>query len=73
MTHYAYFGAFRSTVSNVGPNNAFLTGKGKLTDMGANYLGQEETGNVPHGSAATIAKFAGSSVLVLATMFWTWA
>lgn len=72
VTHYAWFGAFRSDVSNIGPNNAFLTQKGELTDMGANYLGQEATGNVP-SSASTVAKFAGSTFVVLAAMFWSFA
>ncbi|KAJ4303272.1 hypothetical protein N0V90_002165 [Kalmusia sp. IMI 367209] len=34
VTRYSYFGAFRSDVSNVGPNAAMLTEKGELTDIG---------------------------------------
>jgi len=71
VTHYSYFGAFRSDVSNVGPNAAFLTGKGKLTDIGSWYLGHGETGNVPHGSASAVAKFAGWGFVVAASVFWT--
>lgn len=67
---YAYFGAFRSDVSNVGPDAAMLTQDGELTDIGAWYLGQEETGNIPKGNAAQAARFAGSSFLVIAIAFW---
>jgi hypothetical protein len=35
ITHYSYFGAFRSDVSNVGPNATMLTKNGKLTDIEA--------------------------------------
>ena len=48
-----------------------LTEKGKLTDIGATYLGEAQTGNVPHGSASSIAKFAGWSALVAGSVFWT--
>lgn len=51
MERYSYFGAFRSTKSNVGPNTAFLTGAGELTDLGSFYLGGEATGRVPEGGA----------------------
>ncbi|KAF2653010.1 glycoside hydrolase family 128 protein, partial [Lophiostoma macrostomum CBS 122681] len=47
VTHYSYFGAFRSDVSNVGPYSAMLTEKGKLTDIGSWYLGGEATNNIP--------------------------
>lgn len=36
---YSYFGAFRSSNSNVGANAAFLNKGGKLTDIGSWYLG----------------------------------
>ncbi|KAK0363743.1 hypothetical protein LTR91_001832 [Friedmanniomyces endolithicus] len=70
VTHYSYFGAFRSDVSNVGPNAAMLTQKGQLTDIGAWYLGQKATGNTPKGGAAQVAKFAGWAAVVLAAMMW---
>ncbi|PPJ52451.1 hypothetical protein CBER1_10381 [Cercospora berteroae] len=70
ITHYSYFGAFRSSVSNVGPNSAMLTQKGELTDIGAWYLGDAATGNIPKGDAPRIARFAGSIVLVVAAGFW---
>lgn len=52
VTRYAYFGAFRSDVSNVGPNAAMLTQDGKLTDIGSWYLGGEATNNIPKLSGA---------------------
>jgi len=40
VKRYSYFGAYRSDESpNVGPNPAFLTKSGQLTDIGAWYLG----------------------------------
>ena len=71
VKRYSYFGAFRSDVSNVGPNAAMLTQKGQLTDIGAWYLGQEATGNKPKGGAAQVAKFAGWAVVVLGAAVWT--
>lgn len=65
ITHYSYFGAFRSSASNVGPNAAFLTQKGQLTDIGAWYLGEKATGNVPKGGAAQTTRFVGWAAVVL--------
>ncbi|KAF2000579.1 glycoside hydrolase family 128 protein [Amniculicola lignicola CBS 123094] len=70
ITHYSYFGAFRSDVSNVGPNSAMLTQSGKLTDIGSWYLGGASTNNVPNGDAAQIAKFCGWVFVVLAVGVW---
>jgi hypothetical protein len=53
VTHYSYFGAFRSDVSNVGANAAMLTQDGKLTDIGSWYMGGAETNNVPKASGAS--------------------
>jgi hypothetical protein len=44
---YTYFGAFRSDVSNVGPNAVFLNNDGELTDIGSFYLGSGATGIDP--------------------------
>jgi len=55
ITHYSYFGSFRSSVSNVGPNVAMLTGKGQLTDIGSWYLGGAATNNIPSASKAVKA------------------
>jgi hypothetical protein len=51
VTHYSYFGAFRSSVSNVGPNAAMLDQKGELTDIGSWYMGGVATNNVPESGA----------------------
>ncbi|KAF2268414.1 hypothetical protein CC78DRAFT_558275 [Lojkania enalia] len=68
VTHYSYFGAFRSDVSNIGPNSAMLTAEGKLTDIGSWYLGGAATNNLPTGTSSRIAGFAGWSLIVLATV-----
>nr|POF13481.1 alkali-sensitive linkage protein 1 [Quercus suber] len=54
VTHYSYFGSFRSDVSNVGPNAAMLTQNGQLTDIGAWYLGEpaQVKGAIPQGGVA---------------------
>lgn len=71
ITHYSYFGAFRSDVSNVGPNAAMLTQEGKLTDVGSWYLGGVATNNVPKASnAVAIAKCVRWSWIVLASAVW---
>jgi len=46
VERYSWFGAFRSVVSNVGPNQAMLDPYGKLTDIGSWYLGGSATGRV---------------------------
>ncbi|KAH8881407.1 hypothetical protein GQ53DRAFT_888465 [Thozetella sp. PMI_491] len=55
VERYAYFGAFRSIVSNLGYNAAFLDPYGNLTDIGSWYLGGNATGNAPMPS------FSGST------------
>jgi hypothetical protein len=47
IERYSYFGAFRSQVSNVGPNAPFLNNGGRLTDIGSWYLGGKATGVIP--------------------------
>ena len=47
VERYSLFGAFRSDVSNVGPNGAMLSAGGNLTDIGAWYLGRQATGVLP--------------------------
>lgn len=71
ITHYSYFGSFRSDVSNVGPNAAMLTQKGKLTDIGSWYLGGVGTGNKPKGAASQKAIFAGAGLLIGLVCFWS--
>lgn len=50
IDRYSYFGSFRSSVSNVGPNVAMLTQKGQLTDIGSWYLGGAATNNIPEST-----------------------
>lgn len=52
IDRYSYFGAFRSDVSNVGPNAAMLTSDGKLTDIGSWYLGGAATNNIPSATGS---------------------
>lgn len=47
VDRYSYFGAFRSDVSNVGPNATFLNAAGQLTDIGTWYLGFDGSGVDP--------------------------
>ena len=80
VERYSYFGAFRSTKSNVGPNATFLDAKGRLTDIGSRYLGGAATENIPstskvshhHRSAADIAVRSMVSTVVgwVATTGW---
>lgn len=70
VTHYSYFGAFRSDVSNVGANSAMLTQNGKLTDIGSWYLGGSATGNVPTGAADRKTTFFASGLLVGFAALW---
>ncbi|OJD37047.1 glycoside hydrolase family 128 protein [Diplodia corticola] len=70
VTRYSWFGSFRSSVSNVGVNEAFLNSKGKLTDMGAWYLGQAATGVDGDSAAGRSGVFAGWTALVcLASLY----
>jgi len=70
ITRYSYFGAFRSDVSNVGPDAAMLTQDGKLTSIGSWYLGGSATNNMPEAGAGRAAIFAGSGLLVTLVAFW---
>lgn len=45
VERYSWFGSFRSDVSNVGPNAAFLTAQGQLTNIGSWYLGGSGSGS----------------------------
>ncbi|KAB2569857.1 Glycoside hydrolase subgroup catalytic core [Lasiodiplodia theobromae] len=73
VTRYSWFGSFRSSVSNVGENAAMLNSKGKLTDLGAWYLGQSATGVEPDSAAGKREVFAGWTVVVcLASLYALW-
>ncbi|KAL7801010.1 glycosyl hydrolase catalytic core domain-containing protein [Trichoderma afarasin] len=52
IARYTYFGAFRSKVSNVGPNASFLNNGGRLTDIGSWYLGFGATNVKPTSTNA---------------------
>jgi len=53
ITHYSYFGSFRSFKSNVGINVAMLNSYGSLTDIGSWYLGGNATGAKPDNVTVT--------------------
>ena len=55
VDRYSYFGAFRSSVSNVGPNASMLSAGGQLTDIGAWYLGENATGIAPDSKTSSPA------------------
>ncbi|KAJ0143029.1 Alkali-sensitive linkage protein 1 [Colletotrichum tanaceti] len=55
IERYTYFGAFRSKTSNVGPNVPFLNNDGKVTDIGAWYMGMASTGVNPQSGDKSAA------------------
>lgn len=61
VERYSLFGAFRSDVSNVGPNAAMLTADGQLTDIGNWYLGRQAAGVNPEslGTRLSVAWVLG--------------
>lgn len=61
IERYSYFGSFRSSASNVGPNAAMLTQDGQLTDIGSWYLGGAATGNVPSSSSSSSSPTSSGS------------
>lgn len=65
VERYALFGAFRSDVSNVGPNAAMLSSGGQLTDVGMWYLGRNGSGMAPkQGKARREKVFMNEAALV---------
>ncbi len=68
IQRYSMFGAFRSSVSNVGPHGAMLDPYGNLTDIGSWYLGGNATGTdavpapykAPDGTSCSADKPCGS-------------
>lgn len=58
VERYSLFGAFRSDVSNIGPNGAMLNKNGQLTDIGAWYLGRQGTGVSPTGKSGAYVSAA---------------
>jgi hypothetical protein len=63
VTRYSYFGSFRSSSSNVGPNVAMLDQNGKLTDIGSWYLGGAATNNIPEASDGSLLRIGGAWAL----------
>jgi hypothetical protein len=55
IARYSYFGAFRSQVSNVGPDVVFLNRDGELTNIGAWYLGLDVAGVDPQSGSGDSA------------------
>jgi len=68
VERYSYFGAFRSDVSNVGPNAAMLSVNGSLTDIGAWYLGRQATGILPTTSSGLRSLFPQEGVAMLTAL-----
>ncbi|PHH62332.1 hypothetical protein CDD81_7252 [Ophiocordyceps australis] len=64
MGRYSYFGAFRASKANVGPNGAFLSAGGQLTDIGAWYLGFGATGVKPESTQSWAAAAVPDVVLI---------
>lgn len=66
VTHYSYFGSFRSSKSNVGLNVAMLDSKGRLTSIGSWYNGGKATSNNPSsgGIMFTVGRSLASVILV---------
>lgn len=63
VQRYSYFGPFRSSKSNVGPNAAFLDQDGKLTDIGSWYLGGAATNVIPKASSGMALTMGSAWVL----------
>lgn len=66
---YSYFGSFRSDISNVGKNAAMLDANGKLTDIGAWYLGQAATGNIPSAAGKECVRIGAVIAAVVAGLW----
>ena len=69
IERYSYFGAFRSSVSNVGPDAAMLTQNGALTDIGSWYLGGSATGNIPESAGTRMTTTSWSLLIALVALF----
>jgi hypothetical protein len=75
VSRYSYFGTYRSDKSNVGPNAACLAADGRLTDIGAWYLGLEDQakGVVPTGMDGDGSVTpGGSKAKVNTATSWRW-
>lgn len=63
VDRYSYFGAFKSSISNVGYNATFLDQKGMLTDLGSWYLGGSATGRIPEANASVRRAVCGRALV----------
>ncbi|KAI9741510.1 MAG: hypothetical protein M1818_004316 [Claussenomyces sp. TS43310] len=70
VTHYSYFGSFRSSASNVGANPAMLSAKGELTDIGSWYLGGAATGTMPTSDGAVVTVGSMWALFVVGICFY---
>jgi len=61
VIRYSYFGAFRSNVSNVGPNATMLDQCGRLTEIGLTYLNVSGTGYIPYNVSCTTGVSSSSA------------
>jgi hypothetical protein len=69
VDRYTWFGSFRSSQSNVGPNAAFLDASGKLTTLGSTYLGLSAQSS--KASTSGSSRTAMAPAVVLLAMFLT--
>lgn len=56
VERYSIFAAFRSEVSNIGPNATMLSDGGELTDIGKWYLGRAGSGALPWSRLSPITQ-----------------
>lgn len=70
---YSYFGAFRSSASNIGENASMLSDNGELTDIGAWYLGRDATGVLPTSAAPPLRCGPLGWSVLLSVLLAVWA
>jgi hypothetical protein len=78
VSRYSYFGSFRADDATtwIGPNGSMLNNDGRLTDIGAWYLGMAETNVAPESGgdgdsrAAATASFASPLSWLLLGALW---
>jgi len=67
VERYAWFGGFRESESNVGPNGALLDDSGQVDDLGAMYLGGQvgqKAAQVGAASRAVVGRLLCAVVLI---------
>jgi len=74
IERYAWFGGFRDSDSNVGPNGAMLDDDGTINELGALYLGGGEGSKAADVSLGIKGIEAGGSLLyVMVAVGFLWA